>query len=261
MRRPLEGASGHLPSQGGHGVHQDLTRRASRTRGIDMRRDRTRRALAAMCMLFFVCFAPWAVVPQQGAASTMSPSPLAAPPIWTDPLDDLSHVYVPDGGLVGIEVSGGNVHLLPGQSEGWVASSTITCPPGYRYDLVYLEVAMPGASFVKVSMLNASRESTELGFANESIIGYTKVLATDLSIVALLPSGYPNVRIQVNLFAAGADRPRLLAWSLHFAPLDEWYDDFLGTGRMKDMRKLNLTDGRLELDLSGEAASGGATDT
>jgi len=102
---------------------------------------------------------------------------------------------------------------------------------------------MPGASFVRSACSTPPRESTEIGFANDSITGYTKVLATDLSIVALLPSGYPNVRIQVNLFAAGADRPRLLAWSLHFAPLDEWYDDFLGTGKMKDMRKLNLTDG------------------
>ena len=61
-------------------------------------------------------------------------------PVWTDPLDDLSHVYMPAAGLQGIEVSGGDAHLKAGSDTGWLASEIITSPADFRYDLVQLEV-------------------------------------------------------------------------------------------------------------------------
>ena len=59
-------------------------------------------------------------------------------PIWSDSLDDLSHVYVPASGIVNIEVSGGDAHLKTGDTSGWIASEIISAPPGYRYDFVLL---------------------------------------------------------------------------------------------------------------------------
>ena len=59
-------------------------------------------------------------------------------PVWADGFDDNSKVYIPPGGLVGVEVLGSAVQLLPGSTGGWVASEVITCPEDYRYDLVIL---------------------------------------------------------------------------------------------------------------------------
>ncbi|MCK5252218.1 MAG: hypothetical protein KAQ96_04685, partial [Thermoplasmata archaeon] len=70
-------------------------------------------------------------------------------PVWTDSLDDMSHVFVPSAGLVGVEVAGGEVYLIPGNTSGWVASSPIACPDGLRYDYVLLEVDTPGNSSVQ----------------------------------------------------------------------------------------------------------------
>ncbi len=184
---------------------------------------------------------------------------MADPPLWTDPLDDMGHVYMPEGGLINIEVSGGDAHLTTGAMEGWLASSIITCPTGYRYDLVLLEVDMPGASYVQLSVLNASKEPSQIGYANETIVPYDKVKATDQSVYGVSPGYYPKLRLQVNLVASGTDRPRLLAWSLHYVALDEWRDDFLGTGKMTKTYGINVTDGQVEINLtrSGSHASAG----
>ena len=146
-------------------------------------------------------------------------------PVWTDPLDDLSHVYVPPGGLVGVEVVGGEVRLESGHDMGWIASSVIVSPAGMRCDLVILDAIRPGNSSIEISLLNALEESVVIGYANETIPSYVNIEATALSIQHISPSDYPEVRIQVNLQADGTDRPRLMGWSMHFAQLDEWREE------------------------------------
>ena len=174
---------------------------------------------------------------------------------WTDPLEDLSHVYVPDAGLVGVEVSGGDAHLEGGFSDGWFASEVIRCPPGHRYDLVYLEVDTPGASSVEVTLLDATAGSIEIGFANRTIDGYKLRQETDLDISAVDPEDFPEIRIQANLHSEGFDRPRILSWTLYFIGPDHWRDSFIGPGRMSQHRGLNLTDGAMEVDLEGRRSN------
>jgi uncharacterized membrane protein len=179
-------------------------------------------------------------------------------PIWTDPLDDLSHVYVPGAGLQGVEVSGGSAHLKTGSSTGWIASEVITCPPGYRYDLVMLEVDTPGDSRVFLSILNASADPSEVGFANETIATYKLMNVTDFSMGAVSPVLFPAIRIQVNLEASGTDRPSLLSWTLQFIGQGVWRDDFMGTGKMDEHTNLNFTGDTLEVDLTASASGGGS---
>jgi uncharacterized membrane protein len=179
-------------------------------------------------------------------------------PVWTDPLDDLSHVYVPGAGLQGIEVSGGSAHLKTGSSTGWIASEVITCPTGYRYDLVMLEVDTPGDSRVFLSILNASADPSEVGFANETIATYKLMNVTDFSMGVVGPSTYPEIRIQVNLEASGTDRPSLLSWTLYYIGQDVWRDDFRGTGKMEEHKNINFTGDALEVDLTASASGGGS---
>jgi hypothetical protein len=183
--------------------------------------------------------------------------PMAAGDPWTDSLDDTSNVYVPPAGLVGIEVSGGDAHLKAGDSTGWIASEIITVPDGYRYDLVLLDVDTPGNSYVELSVLNASADPSEVGFANESIGGFKLLPISDLSIYSIAPKLFPKIRIQVNLHADGADRPRLLAWTVYFIGLEEWRDDFMGAGKMSDHSGLNFTGDILEVNLSSGKTGGG----
>jgi hypothetical protein len=190
-----------------------------------------------------------------GGEDTRGPLSHENPPVWTDPLDDMSHVYLPTGGLVGVEVAGGEVHLLPGRDEGWVASEIITCPADNRFDLVLLDVDTPGDSYVEISILDATKEASQVGFANETIPGYEKIKANDVSVYNISRS--MKIRIQVNLVASGTDRPRLLAWTLFFIGLEEWRDDFLGTGKMSDFKNINFTGEGLEVNLTGGKAGGG----
>jgi hypothetical protein len=189
------------------------------------------------------------------------PGPLDASDVWTDSFDDMGHVYVPGSGLVGVEVAGGEVRLASGDDEGWIASAIIPAMTGYRYDFVRLDAWMPGNSMVQISILNASKESSEIGFANETILGFKKVNGTYLSLNGIAPKVYPKVRIQVNLVADGVDRPVLRAWSLYFVPHGEWRDDFLDSGKMTNHKGLNFTGDGLELNLSiGTVSSRGNYD-
>ena len=125
-------------------------------------------------------------------------------PAWTDSLDDMSHVYQ----TVGVEVSGGDAHLSTGETQGWIASSIITPPDEHRYDLVILDVETPGNSYVELSMLDASGEPSEVGFANETITEF-KLLRVDpidpvISVYGLEWRDYPEVRIQMTLHANGS---------------------------------------------------------
>ncbi|NIP33686.1 MAG: hypothetical protein GWN18_02020, partial [Thermoplasmata archaeon] len=142
-----------------------------------------------------------------------------------------------------VEVSGGDAHLATGAMDGWIASEIIRCPMGYRYDLVLLEVDTPGDSYVKVSVLDATMGPTQAGFANASIPEYRKVPATDVSLNHIDVAAYPEIRIQVNLYATATDRPSLLSWTVFFVDEDQWHDDFLGTGKLQSSGGLNITGG------------------
>jgi hypothetical protein len=168
----------------------------------------------------------------------------------------MSHVYVPGGGLVGVEVAGGEVRLAPGETDGWIASEIIRAKPGYRYDFVLLETNIPGNSSVQISVLNATKESSQIGYANETIVGFERVEATYLSVYSIDPVIYPEVRIQVNLVADGTDRPTLEAWSLYYVPIDEWRDDFLGPWKMTDSGGLNFTGETLEVNTTSKSGAG-----
>jgi hypothetical protein len=190
--------------------------------------------------------------PPGDAGGNRHVSPFADGSSWTDPLDDLSHVYVNATMPVGIEVTGGDAHLVVGVSNGWLASEIIACPPGFRYDLVLLDVDAPGKSYVNVTVLNASAVPTVDGFANGTIQGFELVDATDVSLNHIDAAYYPGIRIQVDLHAVGSDRPRLLSWTVIFVDVGEWREEFLGTGKMIKNRNLNLSgDGvRISLDPS-----------
>ena len=176
---------------------------------------------------------------------------------WTDSLEDLSHVYVPASGLIGIEVSGGDAHLKTGETRGWIASEVITVPLGYRYDLVILEVDTPGASSVEVSILNASADPSEVGFANETLGGFKLRNETEILVWSIGPKMFPKIRIQASLNADGEDHPRLLSWTLYYIGLDEWRDDFRGSGKMMEHSNINFTGDALEVDLNISATGGG----
>ncbi|MCK4970510.1 MAG: VCBS repeat-containing protein, partial [Thermoplasmata archaeon] len=68
------------------------------------------------------------------------------------------------------------------------------------------------------------------------------------------------VRLQADLDASGTDRPALLRWAVHFIAEGEWRDDLLGTGKMKDLRGLNLSSGEVTLNLTRRPGSGGDYD-
>ena len=178
-------------------------------------------------------------------------------PVWPDPLDDLSQVYVPGGGLVGVEVSGGTAHLKAGSNNGWIASEIITCPPGFRYDMVALEVDTPGDSQVLVSILNASADPSEVGFANETVPNYKLMNATDIPLTTISSSRYPSIRIQASLVASGADRPSVLSWTLYYIGQGMWKDEFRGSGKMMKHSNINFTGDTLEVDLTSSATGGG----
>ncbi len=187
---------------------------------------------------------------------TRGPGPLADGSPWTDPLDDLTNVYVPPGGLVGVEVSGGDVHLLAGSDDGWIASSVIQSPDDYRYDLVLLEVDTPGDSWVNVTILDPSRAPTSTAFANATVPGFVNLTGNDVSVFRVPVATYPEVRIQVNMHANGTDRPRLLSWSMQFIELGLWRDDFLGAGKMLEHDGIEIAGGDVRVDLtSGEAGA------
>jgi hypothetical protein len=197
--------------------------------------------------------------PADDLDSGRSFGPLAEVMEWTDPLDDSSHVFVPDGGLVGVEVSGGNAHLKAGSDEGWIASEVISVPGDHRYDLVLVEATTPGNSRVEVSVLNATEEAGEVGFANGTVPGFKLRSEQDLNVYSVDPAKYPLLRVQVNLYADGADRPTLDAWSLLFIGMDEWRDEFYGPGKMEEHKGLNFTGSGLEVNLTGGKSGGGGT--
>ena len=184
------------------------------------------------------------------------PTPVGEMPFWYDPYDDLSKVYVLPSGLVGVEVADGEVRLRTGYDEGWIASEVITSPEGFHFDFVLAEAELPGDSYLEISMLNASKLSEVVGFANATIDGYVKQTTLDLSVDDLDVEDNPRIRIQVNLVADGTYRPRLLSLALYFIANDQWRDDFVSPGKMLSHNGLNLTDGMVEINRSKGAGLG-----
>jgi hypothetical protein len=181
---------------------------------------------------------------------------------WTDDLDNVDNVYIPPGGLIGTRVLNGNAALKAGASEGWIASSVITCPPGFRYDLVVIDAHVPGDSMVRISVLDATAEATEVGYANASIENFKDIQGKAIPIKPIDPIAYPKIRIQVTLTASGTDRPTVDGWAVYYCPVDEWREDFVTDIRLDSLRGLNLTSGTLELDLTehqGKASKSGST--
>jgi hypothetical protein len=162
--------------------------------------------------------------------------PFLTSSVWTDPLDDLSHAI-----------------------DGWIASSVISARPGMRYDYVHFDAHTPGNSHINITVMNASAESLEVGFANKTIDEFKLKGGSYLSMFPMDHEEYPDIRIQANLVADGADRPVLYAWSLYFLDEEAWRDDFLWPGRMEDHRGINFTGGDLEVNLTtmGGGGSGG----
>jgi hypothetical protein len=183
--------------------------------------------------------------------------PTSGPPVWLDSLDDQGHLFIPPGGLVGVDVSGGAARLRPGHDGGWIASEVIHAKEGYRYDLVMVEAETPGNSYIEVSILNATKEPSEIGFANETIDGYRLVRETELSVYSIGTRAFPELRIQLNLVANGEDCPMILSWALYYIANDEWRDDFLGTSKVEDASGVNITNGRVEIDLSRKTGGSG----
>ena len=202
-----------------------------------------KRLVVLLIILLLCCGSMAPIGGSDEGGSDRGPGFLDDYPVWTDPLDDMSHVFVPSAGLVGVEVAGGEVYLMPGNTSGWVASSPISCPEGLRYDYVLLEVDTPGNSSVQISVLDPSRESTEVGYANETIPGLVDIEGKALSLYGVDPLDYPEIRLQVDLFANGSDQPRLLTWSVAFCDIDLWHDPFIGIGRDATHGNLHLGDG------------------
>jgi len=219
------------------------------------------RRIAAVFTVFLLVLIPYGqVLGWNDDGADRGPQPMADGTPWSDSLDDLSNVYTQPGGVVGVEVSGGDAHLMAGHDVGRITSAAITCPVGYRYDLVLLDAVLPGNSSVNISILDPSTPSTLYGFVNEPVPGFINMTGTDESVFRIGTTKYPKIQIQVNLIANGTDRPRLLAWSLYFIPVGQWSDDLLGTGKMTSFGGINLTGSAAELDLSDKGGGGGSYD-
>jgi hypothetical protein len=210
-------------------------------------------------MMMALCELPMALawgVPQ-ATTGHIGVDPYGEPYVWTDTFEDMTGVYVPVGGLVGVEVVDGEVRLKPGHTEGWVASAEIKCPVGLRYDLAYLEVEATNGSYVQLAILDATKEPTQVGYANETVPGFDKARGTERSVYSISTSAFPRIRMQVNLVANGTHQPRLLGWHLFFTGVEEWRDELVGSLKRTDVRGLNLTGGAASIDLSAKKSPGG----
>ncbi|MCK5253877.1 MAG: VCBS repeat-containing protein, partial [Thermoplasmata archaeon] len=226
-----------------------------------------RRALAVLILVALMAFSGLSGVGTQtrgDLGDTYSIFSVEDAKPWTDGFDDMQNVYIPPGGLIGTEVIGGQATLAGSTSEGWVASSIIKCPAGVRYDLVVLDATLPGDSRIEISVLDASAEATEVGYANATINNHKDLDATAVTIKSIDQSVYPEIRIQATLFASGSDVPTIEGWAVYFCPFDEWREDFVSMVRMDTLRGLDLNSGNLELDLTehqGMTGRSGSTST
>jgi len=165
---------------------------------------------------------------------------------WMDDFDDSSKVNFTQNTVVAT----GYVELEAGHGSGLVASEGIFAPPGYRYDLLVIEVDTPGTSSVKISVLNATEDSAIVGYVNQPIPGFLKLDQTQVPLSGVGTKAYPEIRLQADLEAAGLDRPQLLKWTVIYIAGDMWRDDFLGDGKIEEFTKVNFTGDSVEVDMS-----------
>ena len=125
------------------------------------------------------------------------PGPLDASEVWTDPLDDLSHVYM----NTEVVVVSGEVRLA-GTDPGWIASEVIPAKAGYKYDFVLLEATTPGNSTIEISILDATQPSTGIGYANKTIAPYDRLEGVYQSTRNIEPNTSPELRTQVTAYHA-----------------------------------------------------------
>jgi hypothetical protein len=208
------------------------------------------RTFISLLIVLMLALTPCLVASVVEDNGTRGPDPLAGGSPWTDSFEDMSGVYTPPGGLVGVEVTGGEVRLLPGYETGWIASRAIECPSDFRYDLVLLDASIPGNSSVQVSILDPSSSVSDDHHANGTVSGLVNVTRTDISLTSLDQEFHPKIRVQVRLVANGTDRPTLQAWTVLFGDPGEWRDEFLGTGKMIETKGINITADAVEVDLS-----------
>jgi hypothetical protein len=211
------------------------------------------RAIAVLILVTLMAFQGLSSVGTQtrsGLGDNMEPFSVEDADPWTDGFDDISNVYIPPGGLIGTRVIGGQAKLVAGSSEGWIASSVITAPAGMKYDLVVIEATLPGDSHIEISVLDATTEATEVGYANDTIANHKDLEATVASLKSIDPAIYPKIRIQATLYASGSDRPTIEGWQVLYCPSDEWREDFVSELRIETLRGLNMTQSHLELDLT-----------
>ena len=184
------------------------------------------------------------------------PGPMDASTSWEDDFSDSGSVDT----LMGAHIVSGEVGLLPGETSGLVASVGISCFPGFRYDLLVVDVATPGDSSIRVAVLNATEDSQQVGYVNEPISGFKDLEERDVSLGSISTTAYPEIRLQADLEASGPDQPSLLSWAVRFLPVDEWRDDFIGTGKMDEWKGVNTTSEQISIDLSGKTYPGGDYD-
>jgi len=153
---------------------------------------------------------------------------------WVDDFDNTNLV----NDTIDTVVVGGQVELAAGKANGLVASVPITAPAGYRYDILILEVDTPGSSSVKVSVLNATEESTKVGYVNEPVPGFLKLDKIQVPMSGLSPKLFPQLRLQADLESSGTDRPALLKWTLYYVASDTWRDEFWGDGKVDDVNRV-----------------------
>lgn len=165
---------------------------------------------------------------------------------WMDAFDDSSKVNFTQNTVV----TSGHVELAAGQGSGLVASEGIFAPPGYRYDLLVVEVDTPGTSSAKISVLNATEDSAIVGYVNQPIPGFLKLDKTQVPLSGVGAKAFPEIRLQADLEAAGLDRPTVLKWTVFFISGDMWRDDFLGDGKVDEFTKVNFTGDAVEVDMS-----------
>ncbi len=212
-------------------------------------RDGSRRTWIALLLVFLMAASGLSGIPagagDDGAVPIGGPVPFDVSP-WTDDFDDGSLVNT----TIDTEVVGGQVQLEAGKASGLVASVPIGCPAGYRYDILIVEVDTPGSSSVEISFLNATEESTKVGYVNEPIPGFLKLAKTQISLAGVSPKVFPSVRLQADLQSSGTDRPALLKWTLHYVAEGMWRDEFWGDGKVEESTRLVFDGERVSVDLS-----------
>jgi len=223
--------------------------------GIWMKVSTSKCLVSAMMMFLMVSSGLSSSLGEGGTRGPMDGPAMPDFTTWTDEFDDSTKVNT----TIDTQVTGGSVQLAAGKASGLVASVAISPPEGYRYDMVDLTVLTPGNSTVQLSILNATKESTLVGYVNDPIPGFLDLNETQVSINTIGIIRYPSIRLQADLVADGTNRPVLLSWTVYFVGLDVWRDDFLGTAKMSRTIGLNVTSGNVEINLTrkGGTTSGG----